>query len=254
MIAAVAALRRGCTARRRGGGHPEITTAEERTAREHRLRRIDIDRLTHDWMAAANAVTRARSERVARRAIDIVEALALLILTLPLLSLTALLIRLESSGPVLYRQVRVGQAGAEFVMLKFRTMRVDAEAQGPVWATVQDRRVTWIGGFLRRSRIDELPQLMNVLRGEMSFIGPRPERPHFVAQLAEAMPRYRDRFCVKPGITGWAQVNYPYGASVEDARMKLSYDLYYVKHRSLLLDAHIRFATLRVVLWQVGAR
>jgi lipopolysaccharide/colanic/teichoic acid biosynthesis glycosyltransferase len=155
---------------------------------------------------------------------------------------------------MLYRQERVGLHGRPFTVLKFRSMRTDAEACGPVWAMQRDPRVTRIGSFIRLTRIDELPQLINVLRGEMSFIGPRPERPHFVAQLERALPFYRDRAQVKPGLTGWAQVNYPYGASVEDARAKLSYDLYYVKHRSLLLDLQILVATVRVVLFQRGAR
>jgi lipopolysaccharide/colanic/teichoic acid biosynthesis glycosyltransferase len=133
-------------------------------------------------------------------------------------------------------------------------MRQDAEARGPAWAAQQDPRVTRVGAFIRRARIDELPQLINVLKGEMGFVGPRPERPHFVDQLAEVIPFYRDRACVKPGITGWAQVNYPYGASIEDARQKLSYDLYYVKHRNLFLDVLILFATVRVILFQEGAR
>jgi lipopolysaccharide/colanic/teichoic acid biosynthesis glycosyltransferase len=168
--------------------------------------------------------------------------------------LTALAIRLDSPGPILYRQERVGLGGGTFTVLKFRSMRTDAEARGPVWAAQRDPRVTRVGSFIRLTRIDELPQLLNVLRGEMSFIGPRPERPHFVEQLEQALPFYRDRALVKPGLTGWAQVNYPYGASVEDARAKLSYDLYYVKHRSLLLDLMILLATVRVVLFQRGAR
>jgi lipopolysaccharide/colanic/teichoic acid biosynthesis glycosyltransferase len=133
-------------------------------------------------------------------------------------------------------------------------MQIDAEARGPAWAAQGDPRVTRVGAFIRRMRIDELPQLINVLKGEMGFVGPRPERPHFVDQLAEVIPFYRDRACVKPGITGWAQVNYPYGASIEDARQKLSYDLYYVKHRNLFLDLLILFATVRVILFQEGAR
>jgi lipopolysaccharide/colanic/teichoic acid biosynthesis glycosyltransferase len=133
-------------------------------------------------------------------------------------------------------------------------MRTDAEKHGAVWAQKKDPRVTRVGAFIRLTRIDELPQLLSVLRGEMSFIGPRPERPHFIAQLAEQIPLYADRSWVKPGLTGWAQVNYPYGASIEDARMKLAYDLYYVKHRSLFLDLMILFATVRVILFQEGAR
>jgi lipopolysaccharide/colanic/teichoic acid biosynthesis glycosyltransferase len=178
----------------------------------------------------------------------------LLLFTLPLMLVAALAIKLDSRGPVLYWQERVGLHGRTFTLLKFRSMRTDAEARGPVWAAQRDPRVTRVGGFLRLTRIDELPQLVCVLRGAMSLIGPRPERPHFVAQLEQVLPFYRDRALAKPGLTGWAQVNYPYGASVEDARAKLSYDLYYVKHRSLLLDLLILLATVRVVLFQRGAR
>jgi exopolysaccharide biosynthesis polyprenyl glycosylphosphotransferase len=190
-----------------------------------------------------------------KRGFDIAVSLALLLLTLPLMMLTALLIRIDSPGSVLYRQRRVGLHGEQFTLLKFRSMTVDAEQGGdPRWATQQDPRITRVGSFIRSMRIDELPQLLNVLRGEMSMIGPRPERPHFVNQLARIIPFYRERSYVKPGITGWAQVNYPYGASVEDARQKLAYDLYYVKNRSLLLDLLILLATVRVILFREGAR
>jgi len=161
---------------------------------------------------------------------------------------------LDSPGPVLYRQQRVGLNGQPFMLLKLRSMRMDAEADGPVWAIARDPRVTRIGAVIRLTRIDELPQLVNVLRGEMSFIGPRPERPHFVDQLAGAVPLYSERARVKPGLTGWAQVNYPYGASVEDARAKLSYDLYYTRHRSPALAVLILLSTVWVVLFQKGAR
>jgi sugar transferase (PEP-CTERM system associated) len=222
--------------------------------REQQLRRIDLDHLEPDWMLFADGLACSRLEMVGRRIGDILVSLLLLIATLPVVGLTALLIRLDSPGPVLYRQQRVGLHGRVFTLLKFRSMRQDAEARGPAWAAQQDPRVTRIGAFIRRARIDELPQLINVLKGEMGFVGPRPERPHFVDQLAEVIPFYRDRACVKPGITGWAQVNYPYGASIEDARQKLSYDLYYVKHRNLFLDVLILFATVRVILFQEGAR
>jgi lipopolysaccharide/colanic/teichoic acid biosynthesis glycosyltransferase len=167
---------------------------------------------------------------------------------------TALLIKVDSPGPVLYRQNRVGLGGRCFTLFKFRSMRTDAEASGPAWAQRRDPRVTRVGAAIRRVRIDELPQVFNVLRGEMSFIGPRPERPHFVAQFNELIPCYAARSLVKPGLTGWAQVNFPYGASVEDARTKLSYDLYYVKHRGFLLDVVILVSTVRVVLFQEGSR
>jgi exopolysaccharide biosynthesis polyprenyl glycosylphosphotransferase len=189
-----------------------------------------------------------------RRARDVAGSLLLLALTLPLLLLVACLIKLDSRGPVLYRQDRVGLHGRVFTLLKFRTMRIDAEADGPSWATERDPRVTRFGAFIRSSRVDELPQLINVLRGEMSLVGPRPERPYFVHQLVRIIPQYDERTIVLPGLTGWAQVNYPYGASVEDAQAKLTYDLYYLRNQSLLLDLHILAATVRVVLFRIGAR
>ena len=216
---------------------------------ERRLRRVDIDRA-----GAWHIVAPSGGGGIVHRAFDIVLSLVLLLFTLPVMALTALLIRLDSPGPILYRQSRVGLGGTEFTVLKFRSMVTNAEARGPVWASQRDPRVTRVGSFIRLARIDELPQLWNVLSGEMSFIGPRPERPHFTDQLEQLVPHYRDRLLVKPGLTGWAQVNYPYGASVEDARAKLSYDLYYVKHRTLFLDLMILFATVRVVLFQHGAR
>ena len=222
--------------------------------REQQLRRIDLDHLAPDWILFAPGLTRGTFDETLRRAADIALSLIVLALVAPVIVLTALAVRLDSPGPVLYRQQRVGQHGRVFTLLKFRSMRTDAEAAGPVWASLRDPRVTRIGGFLRRTRIDELPQLFNVLTGEMSFVGPRPERPHFVDQLADAIPFYHDRATVKPGITGWAQVNYPYGASIEDARQKLSYDLYYVKRRSLFLDLLILIGTVRVILFQEGAR
>ena len=217
---------------------------------ERRLRRIDVDQPGLDWRHGKAH----ESGALARRTADIALSLAMLVLTLPLMLAAALAIACESRGPVLYRQERVGLHGRVFTLLKFRSMRRDAEARGPVWAAQRDPRVTRVGAFIRLTRIDELPQLFNVLRGEMSLIGPRPERPHFVAQLEQALPFYRDRLLAKPGLTGWAQVNYPYGASVEDAHAKLSYDLYYIKNRSPLLDLMILLATVRVVLFQRGAR
>lgn len=218
---------------------------------ERRLRRVDIEQVPADWFEAVAEVPRGLA---VARVFDVLVSLSLLVLTLPLMLLTALLIRLDSPGPVLYRQERVGLGGTSFTLLKFRSMRADAEQRGPTWAKAKDPRVTRVGQVIRKVRIDELPQLLNVLRGEMSFVGPRPERPHFVEQLAAVIPHYRERSRVKPGVTGWAQVNYPYGASIEDARMKLSYDLYYVRNRSLLLDVLILVATVRVILFQEGAR
>ena len=224
----------------------------ERDFWHSQLRRVDIDLLSEQpTLPVADS---GQVQAVIRRASDVVLSLILLAFTLPLMLLTAIVIRLDSPGPVLYRQERAGLHGHPFVLLKFRSMRLDAEAGGPTWAAQRDSRVTRVGAFIRSTRIDELPQLMNVLRGQMSFIGPRPERPHFVEQLASVIPAYRQRAQVKPGLTGWAQVSYPYGASVEDARMKLSFDLYYVTHRSLTLDVLILFATVRVILFREGAR
>jgi exopolysaccharide biosynthesis polyprenyl glycosylphosphotransferase len=189
------------------------------------------------------------------RVFDLVLASLLLVLTLPLMLFIAGLIKIDSRGPALYRQERVGLRGRLFTLYKFRSMHQDAEANGvPIWAAVGDSRITRVGRLIRYTRIDELPQLLNVLRGEMSFIGPRPERPYFVEKLATAIPLYAIRHCIKPGITGWAQINAPYGASIEDAREKLSYDLYYVKYRGLLLDLAILLRTLRVVVLGQGAR
>ncbi len=218
------------------------------------LTRPDLRRMVVDWQPAPAAVSCNPLAAFVRRLAEIAFCTALLALTLPLMLVTAVAIRLEGGGPVLFRQIRIGQHGAPFHVLKFRTMRTDAEPNGPVWATVNDPRITRIGALLRRSRIDELPQLLNVLRGDMSLVGPRPERPHFVELLAREIPGYHDRAAVKPGITGWAQVRFRYGSSVEDARRKLEYDLYYLRHRSLLLDLLILALTVRVVLSHQGAR
>ncbi len=217
---------------------------------ERHLGRVDPASPALDGEAGrANPAT-----ELASRGLDIVAASLLLAFTAPLMLVTALLIKLESRGPVFYEQERVGLHGRTFTVRKFRSMRVDAEANGPVWAVAGDARVTRVGAYIRLLRIDELPQLLTVLRGDMSLIGPRPERPHFVGQLSAVIPGYCERTRVKPGLTGWAQVNFPYGASVEDARAKLSYDLYYVKHRTFFLDLLILMATVRVVLFQEGAR
>jgi len=219
---------------------------------ERRLGRVDLLRLPQDWTPEHRE---KRVEAALRRGFDVALSLALIVITLPVLLLASLAIRLDSPGPVLYRQERVGRGGRVFSLLKFRSMVVDAEAGGaPRWATQRDPRVTRVGRLLRLTRVDEIPQVLNVLRGDMAFVGPRPERPAFVEQLARAIPHYDDRALVKPGITGWAQVNYPYGASVEDARMKLTYDLYYLRRRSLFLDLLILVATVRVVLFQEGSR
>jgi exopolysaccharide biosynthesis polyprenyl glycosylphosphotransferase len=190
-----------------------------------------------------------------KRVFDLLVSLSLLTVTSPIMLITAILIKLESHGPVFYRQERIGQHGRPFSIFKFRSMRADAEKDGrPQWARKNDDRITLIGRFIRRTRIDELPQVFNVFMGEMSFVGPRPERPYFVADLNRKIPYYGVRHIVKPGITGWAQVRYPYGASVEDSLEKLQYDLYYVKNHSLFLDLMILTQTVQVVLWGQGAR
>lgn len=222
---------------------------------ERHLGRIDLDTISSDWLLKADGFNQTRMGQAAKRATDIIVSLLLLLLACPLMAVTALAVKLDSRGPVFYRQQRAGLHGLPFTVLKFRSMAVDAEAAGsPRWAQKQDPRITRVGSFIRSMRIDELPQLLNVLRGEMSMIGPRPERPHFVEQLARVIPFYRERSCVKPGLTGWAQVNFPYGASIEDAREKLAYDLYYVKNRGMLLDLLILASTVRVVLFREGAR
>jgi exopolysaccharide biosynthesis polyprenyl glycosylphosphotransferase len=174
------------------------------------------------------------------------------IMTLPVMLVAAIIVRLESPGPIIYSQDRVGENGKEFKVHKFRSMRNDAEKDGAKWAQVNDPRVTKFGNFMRKTRIDELPQLVNVLKGQMSFIGPRPERMVFIKELEKEIPYYNLRHMVKPGLTGWAQVMYPYGASVEDARRKLEYDLYYIKHHSLYLDMMIMFMTFKTVVFGKG--
>ena len=222
--------------------------------REQQLRRMDLDTLRAGWLHGAQGIDCGPVVTAVRRTAEIGLGLLGLVLTFPLLVLAAIAIKLDSPGPILYRQIRVGLHGQTFTLFKMRSMRTDAEAAGPIWASIHDSRVTRTGAFLRRVRIDELPQLINVLRGEMGIVGPRPERPHFVDQLSAQIPFYADRHCVKPGLTGWAQVSFRYGASIDDGRQKLSYDLYYVKHRNLFLDLLILLATVRVILFQEGAR
>jgi sugar transferase (PEP-CTERM system associated) len=221
---------------------------------EREIRRVDIKRMDLGWMVFSEGFQFSAMDRFLKRVFDVVVSLSMLVLTMPLLLLGILVIRLSGRGPILYRQERVTLDGKVFRILKLRTMRVDAEEAGAVWAAEGDKRITRGGSILRRARIDELPQLFNILKGEMSFVGPRPERPIFVEELAAQIPLYRERHMVKAGLTGWAQVNYPYGASVDDARSKLSYDLYYVKNFSITFDFVILLQTLRVVLWPSGVR
>ena len=217
--------------------------------------KLYVEQLNPGWLVFSEGFDRSLLQTVLKRAADIILSLCLLILLMPLLLLTALLIKLDSAGPVFFTQERVGGKRKIFKIYKFRSMTSDAEAKiGPVWAQTNDDRVTRIGRFIRPSRIDELPQLWNVLKGEMSIVGPRPERDFFVKQLTELIPYYIERFTVKPGITGWAQVNYPYGASVEDAVAKLNYDLFYIKNSSWIIDLMILMRTVKIVLSGKGAR
>jgi exopolysaccharide biosynthesis polyprenyl glycosylphosphotransferase len=210
--------------------------------------------LQDNWLAFGNGfnlVADSISQKL-KRLLDIILAWSLLGLLSPLMLLVIVAIKLDSPGPVFYTQMRAGLDGKPFRVYKFRSMYEDAEKRGAQWANEQDPRITRVGRWLRLIRIDELPQILNVLRGEMSLIGPRPERPEFDVKLREEIPYYDLRYVVKPGITGWAQVMYPYGASVEDAREKLAYDLYYIKNYSLALDLAIFFKTIRVVLLGKG--
>lgn len=216
--------------------------------------RILVERLAPSWIIFSEGFGLSRLKQSIKRGADICLAGILLVLTLPLLLLSAIIIKLESSGPILYRQERVGHYGSSFHLIKLRSMCQDAEKDGAVWASINDERVTRFGAFIRKLRIDELPQLWNVLKGEMSFVGPRPERPIFVEQLVKVIPYYGIRHVIKPGLTGWAQICYPYGASQEDALKKLEYDLYYLKNFSIALDFVIVFKTIKTVLGQRGAR
>jgi sugar transferase (PEP-CTERM system associated) len=222
---------------------------------ERETGRVDLDALNPSWLIFSDGFAANRSQRVVKRVFDVLASLVLLAFSLPIIVITAVLIKLDSRGPVFYRQKRVGINGEAFELLKFRSMTVDAERDGtPRWAEVNDPRITRVGGIIRTTRIDELPQIFNVLKGDMSFIGPRPERPFFVEELAANIPYYSARHGVKPGISGWAQLNYPYGASIEDAREKLQYDLYYIKNYSVFLDLTVMIQTARVILWPQGVR
>jgi sugar transferase (PEP-CTERM system associated) len=227
----------------------DIATHFEKT-----LGQIRIDYVNAGWLIFGSGFNQGFYRTLVKRVFDVLCAMLLIVLSLPVMLVTAVIIKLESRGPVLYRQERVGLNGATFQVAKFRSMRTDAEKDGPRWATAQDSRVTRVGAVIRKLRIDELPQLFNVLRGDMSLVGPRPERPFFVEQLTQQIPYFAARHSVKPGVTGWAQVRYQYGSTIEDAQEKLQYDLYYVKNHSLFLDIVILFETVFVVLTGKGAR
>jgi len=222
---------------------------------ERETGRVDLDTVNPSWLIFSDGFSSGRAvSSVAKRMFDVTASALLLLLTLPIIVLFAILVKIDSRGPAFFRQTRVGLYGQNFDVIKLRSMRTDAEVGGAQWASKDDPRVTRIGRFIRKVRIDELPQTWSVLKGEMSFVGPRPERPEFVADLEEQLPYYAERHMVKPGITGWAQINYPYGASMEDSRHKLEYDLYYAKNYTPFLDLLIILQTLRVVLWHEGAR
>jgi sugar transferase (PEP-CTERM system associated) len=250
---------------RRGGSMPMrdlleckvygIRVCDISTYFEKTLAQIRLDYVNAGWLIFGDGFNQGMLRSLVKRAFDIAAALLLLVLAAPLMLLTAIAIRLESRGPVFYRQERVGFNGMTFNVVKFRSMRNDAEKDGrPQWATANDDRVTAIGRIIRLVRIDELPQLFNVLRGHMSLVGPRPERPFFVDQLTREIPYYAVRHSVKPGVTGWAQVRYQYGSTVRDSQEKLQFDLYYVKNHTLFLDLLILFETVVVVLTARGAR
>ncbi|PND36373.1 sugar transferase [Paucibacter aquatile] len=250
---------------RRGGSMPlrqlldcklyGIRVVDIATHFEKTLAQIKISHVNAGWLIFGDGFNQGVFRTAVKRICDIVFSSLIFVLTLPVMAVTAVLIKLESKGPVLYQQERVGLNGAVFKVIKFRSMRTDAEKDGkPRWATLNDDRVTRVGRFIRKVRIDELPQLINVLRGEMSMVGPRPERQFFVDDLVNKIPYFAVRHSVKPGVTGWAQVRYEYGSTVEDSIEKLQYDLYYVKNNSLFLDLLIMLETVAVVLTGKGAR
>jgi sugar transferase (PEP-CTERM system associated) len=232
----------------------EVNIEEGASFYERITGRVSLNMLRPSWLIFTGRGRQKKLPGLARSAVHWFVALVGAILSLPIVIVTAILIKLESRGPIFYKQERVGKNGRTFVLAKFRSMRVDAEQDGPVWASKGDSRTTRVGRIIRKIRVDEIPQFWNILKGEMSFVGPRPERPHFVAQLAEEIPFYEQRHLIAPGLTGWAQIKYPYGASIEDARQKLQYDLFYIKNHSLVLDAYIMFDTIKIILFGRGAQ
>jgi len=232
-----------------------VRVEDATTTYERLTGKILIDDLKPSWLVFSDGFRASRWTRFLKRMLDLAMSMIIAFLTAPLMMLTALAIRLDSRGPILYSQERVGENGRIFTVFKFRSMKTDAEQAGrPVWARDKDDRITRVGRFIRKTRLDELPQLWNVMCGNMSFVGPRPERPFFVEQLAREIPFYMQRHAVKPGLTGWAQVKYEYGSSIEDAMEKLRYDLYYIKHLSIFFDLTIVLDTVKVVLFGKGAK
>ena len=214
--------------------------------------RVSLNMIRPSWLIFSSRGRQARIAGIARNIVHRIIAMIGGLLSIPFAIVAAILIKLESRGPILYKQERVGKNGLPFTLMKFRSMRTDAEKAGPVWASKDDDRTTRVGKIIRKLRIDEIPQFWNIFRGEMDFVGPRPERQHFVSQLAQEIPYYEQRHLIAPGLTGWAQIKYPYGASIEDARQKLQYDLYYIKNQSLVLDAIILFETIKIILFGRG--
>jgi sugar transferase (PEP-CTERM system associated) len=232
----------------------DVSIEEGATFYERVTGRVSLDMIRPSWLIFTGRGRQAKLATVTRNAVHRTVALIGALLSLPIVLLTAILIKIDSRGPIFYKQERIGKNGRPFVLTKFRSMRVDAEKEGPVWASKGDDRTTRVGRIIRKIRVDEIPQFWNILCGEMSFVGPRPERPHFVAQLAQEIPYYEQRHLITPGLTGWAQIKYPYGASIEDARQKLQYDLFYIKNHSLFLDAIILFETIKIILFGRGAQ
>ncbi len=231
-----------------------ISIEESTTFYERLTGKISTELLRPSWLIFSSHSRLARIYKHGRRLVDVVAAVIGIVMSLPIMVATALIIKLDSQGAIFYTQERVGKGDTSFKIIKFRSMKTDAEKNGPVWADTSDNRVTRVGRIIRKLRIDELPQFINVLRGDMSLIGPRPERPEFVEMLEREIPYYSQRHLIKPGLTGWAQIRYPYGASVEDALQKLQYDLYYIKNQSPFLDLIIIFETVRIVIFGRGAR
>ncbi|WP_303904075.1 TIGR03013 family XrtA/PEP-CTERM system glycosyltransferase [Thiohalomonas denitrificans] len=234
-----------------------IAVTDENSFVEKETGKISLDLLTPGWLVGSGGFRYGTRARMLRRGFDLLAAGSLLVFAAPVMAVTVIAILFESgfAAPILYRQKRVGENGELFEIFKFRSMYTDAESDGRArWAKTNDTRITRVGKWIRRSRIDELPQLLNVLTGEMSFVGPRPERPEFVQELEKVIPFYAERHCMKPGLTGWAQLRYAYGASQDDAAQKLQYDLYYIKNHSFLMDLLILVQTAEVVVFGRGAR
>jgi len=232
----------------------DVSIEESASFYERLTGRVLLDMIRPSWLIFSSRGRRARINDLARTIMHRTVALLGGIFSLPIAVVTAILIKIDSRGPVLYKQERVGKNGRVFTLMKFRSMRTDAEKDGPVWARSADERMTRVGRIIRKIRVDEIPQFWNILRGDMNFVGPRPERAHFIAQLAQEIEYYESRHLIAPGLTGWAQIKYPYGASVEDARQKLQYDLYYIKNQSITLDATIMFETIKTILLGRGGR